>query len=1167
MTRLEDIRVNSQVRGLVANDTVTIKHAQMFGDQALEVTYADSTGHTASQLIYRDQESDLELVTQSRPLSFVADGALFRLAAEANRIRLAYLFDPLIAVNTSSIQPLPHQITAVYETMLGRQPLRFLLADDPGAGKTVMTGLLIKELIIRGDVGKCLIVAPGSLVEQWQDELDQKFNLSFDIMTNDAIASSRTGNWFLEHDLCLCRLDKLSRNEDLQAQLECVDWDLVIVDEAHKMSATYFSGEVQTTKRFKLGRLLSAHTRQLLLLTATPHNGKEEDFQLFLSLLDGDRFEGKPRDAVHTIDAADLMRRLVKEKLVTMEGKPLFPARFAYTLRFDLSKDEEILYEGVTNYVREEFNRADNLEKNRRGTVGFALTILQRRLASSPEAIYQSLRRRRERLEKRLREEQLLKRGAEARLSGLGGAPALSEEEIDDIEDAPENELEIEEQRVVDLATASLTISELEAEIDTLRRLEKLALQVRRSGQDTKWQRLADALNDNQLMFHSDRRRRKLVIFTEHRDTLNYLQDRLSTLLGDPEAIVMIHGQTPRDQRRALQESFTNNPDVLVFLATDAAGEGINLQRAHLMVNYDLPWNPNRLEQRFGRIHRIGQREVCHLWNLVAHNTREGDVYLRLLEKLEQESKSLGGAVFDVLGKVFQDTSLRDVLIKAIRKGDDPETKAWLDKVVDSELNHEHLRQLLNERALSDETLDASKVQEIREMMQRAEARRLQPHYIGAFFTEAFGLLGGRLFPKEEGRFEIRNVPFEVRQRDRVTGRRAPVLKAYERITFLKDRVRVDGKPPAALVAPGHPLLDAVIDLTLEKHRELLRQGSVLVDPNDPGTDPRLLLCLESAVNEGPSVDAGAPRTISRRLQFVELTESGKTCPAGYAPYLDYQPPTEEQRTVMATLLDAPWLRDNVERRAQAFAVSELVPDHLREVKTRREAHITKTMQQVHDRLTREIVYWNNRAAQLDLEEQAGKVNAKLNASQARQRADTLAERLRARMTRLESEKRIVPLPPTIVGGALVVPAGWFGITSSNKVAEEPPAYGAPSKEIELLAMKAVLDSERTLGFTPRDVSSENRGYDIESLDPQNGNLRFIEVKGRIHGATAVSLTRNEVLTALNKPESWYLAIVFVENGKASEPLYFREPFRDGLQFAAASVMIPIDGIPTSSGA
>ncbi len=1166
MTRLEDIRVNCQIRGLIANATVTVKHAQMFGDQAAEVTYADSEGRTASQLVYRDQEANLDIVTQSRPLSFVADGALFRIAAEAHRIRLAYLFDPLIAVTTSNIQPLPHQITAVYETMLSRQPLRFLLADDPGAGKTIMTGLLVKELMIRGDVSKCLIVAPGSLVEQWQDELNQKFGLAFDIMTNEAIAASRTGNWFLEHDLCLCRLDKLSRNEDIHAQLQSVDWDLVIVDESHKMSATYNGGELKTTKRFRLGRLLSEHTRQLLLLTATPHNGKDEDFQLFLSLLDGDRFEGIPRDNAHTIDAGDLMRRMVKEKLVTMEGKPLFPERFAYTLQFELSDDESALYEQVTSYVRDEFNRADKLENvNRRGTVGFALTILQRRLASSPEAIYQSLRRRRERLEKRLREEKMLKRGAEAQLSTTG-APAFSAEEIDDIEDAPDSEMELEEQRVVDLATAALTISELESEIETLRRLEKAALQVRRSGQDTKWQRLADALNDNPLMFHKDRRRRKLVVFTEHRDTLNYLHERLSTLLGDPEAIVVVHGQTARDQRRALQEAFMNNPDVLVFLATDAAGEGINLQRAHLMINYDLPWNPNRLEQRFGRIHRIGQRDTCHLWNLVAQNTREGEVYLRLLEKLDEARKALQGQVFDVLGQVFQDTSLREVLIQAIRKGENPATRKWLDQVIDEELDQEHLRRLIDERSLSNDSLDASRVQEIREMMQRAEARRLQPHYIGSFFAEAFDHLGGRLIPKEEGRFEIRNVPFEVRQRDRVTGRRAPVLKAYERVTFLKDRTRLDGKPPAALIAPGHPLLDAVIDLILEKHRELLRQGSVLVDPNDDGTTPRLMLCLESAISEGPTTGTdGAARTVSRRLQFVELDEAGQTHPAGYAPYLDYQPASDGQNSAAAPLLDASWLSNDVERRAVGFAVGQLVPDHLREVRVRREAHITKAMQQVHERLTREIVYWNNRAAQLDLQEQAGKVNAKLNASQARQRADTLAERLRARMVKLESEKRIVPLPPTIVGGALVIPAGWFGAAHedemSSRVAEEPATYGKPSRESEATAMAAVMNEERQRGFEPRDVSKENRGYDIESLDPKTGNLRFIEVKGRVAGAGAIMLTRNEVLTALNKPESWFLAVVFIENGRAEAPRYYREPFREGLQFAAASVCLDLAGL------
>lgn len=1166
MARLQDITVNAQVRGLIPNNVVTVKHAQMFGDQALQVTFADSAGRTAQQLVYRDQEAQLEIVTQTRPLSFSADGASFRLAAEAHRIRLGYLFDPMIAVNTSAVDPLPHQITAVYETMLSRQPLRFLLADDPGAGKTIMTGLLLKELIIRGDVVKCLIVAPGGLVEQWQDELDQKFNLAFDIMTNDAIQASRTGNWFLEHDLCLCRLDKLSRNEDIQAQLQCVDWDLVIVDEAHKMSATYFGGEIKTTKRFRLGRMLSEHTRQLLLLTATPHNGKEEDFQLFLSIIDGDRFEGKFRDGVHMVDAADLMRRMVKEKLVTMEGKPLFPERFAYTLKFELSDDEAALYEEVTNYVREEFNRADNLDKSRRGTVGFALTILQRRLASSPEAIFQSLRRRRERLEKRLREEKLLKRGAEVRLSN--DLPTLSEEEIQDIEDAPESEIEIEEERVVDLATAALTIAELEAEIETLRRLEKKAQQVRRAGTDAKWQKVAEALQDNPLMFTASGQRRKLVIFTEHRDTLGYLRERLSALLGNPEAIVTVHGQTPRDQRRALQESFMSNPDVLVFLATDAAGEGINLQRSHLMINYDLPWNPNRLEQRFGRIHRIGQREICHLWNLVAEGTREGDVFVRLLEKLEQERDSLGGAVFDVLGKVFQATALKDLLIEAIREGDRPEVRARLDQVIEHEFNHEHIRDLLDQRSLANETLDQSKVQEIREMMDRAEARKLQPHYISAFFTEAFEKLGGRLAPREDGRFEIRHVPFEIRQRDRATGRRAPVLKAYERVTFFKNRVRVEGKPPAALIAPGHPLLDAVIDLTLEKHRDLLREGTVLVDPNDTGREPRLLLCLESAISEGGAADGSAqPRTVSRRLQFVEMNATDGTRPAGYAPYLDYAPTTSEQAEASKTLLDADWLQSDVEQRAIGFGVQHLIPEHLKEVRTRREVHITKSMQQVHERLTREIVYWNNRAARLELEEQAGKVNAKLNATQARTRADGLAERLRSRMARLEAEKRIVPLPPTIPGGALVIPAGWFAAqqTEKSRLAEEPPAYGHDNKKSEALAMAAVMAAEQEQGYEPTDVSSQNRGYDIESRDPVTGHLRFIEVKGRVAGAAIVTLTRNEILTALNKPEAWFLAIVSLESGVAARPRYFKEPFREGLEFATASMNIQISQLPASA--
>ena len=385
--------------------------------EALELTYKDPSGHVANELLYRDDEPRLEIVEQGRPWSFDGDGHLFRLVSEAHRIRLAHLFDPVLAVHTSLVEPLPHQITAVYEAMLPRQPLRFLLADDPGAGKTIMAGLLIKELIVRGDLQRCLVVCPGSLAEQWQDELYRRFQLPFDILTNDKLEAARTGNWFMENDLVIARLDKLSRNEDVQEKLKAPDcrWDLVVCDEAHKLSATFFGREVKYTKRYKLGQLLATLTRHFLLMTATPHNGKEENFQLFLALLDGDRFEGRFRDGVHQVEVSDLMRRMVKESLLKFDGTPLFPERIAYTVPYKLSDAEARLYKQVTDYVREEFNRAEALQNDKRaGTVGFALTILQRRLASSPEAIYQSLRRRRERLEKRIRELELLQRGAAA---------------------------------------------------------------------------------------------------------------------------------------------------------------------------------------------------------------------------------------------------------------------------------------------------------------------------------------------------------------------------------------------------------------------------------------------------------------------------------------------------------------------------------------------------------------------------------------------------------------------------------------------------------------------------------------------------------------------------------------------------------------------------------
>ncbi len=347
MARLEDLRPNAVLRGILPDCAVTLINVQWFGSEAVEITYKDPGGRLGSEILYRDKEASLELVEAGRPWSFDGDGALFRLVAEAHRIRLAHLFDPVLAVHTSLVDPLPHQITAVYEAMLPRQPLRFLLADDPGAGKTIMPGLLIKELLARGDLQRCLIVCPGSLAKQWQDELFQRFALPFEILTTDKLESARTGNWFLEQDLVIARLDKLARNEEIQAKLAVPDcrWDLVICDEAHKLSASFFGGEIKYTKRHKLGQLLAGLTRHFLLLTATPHNGKEEDFQLFLSLLDGDRFEGRFRDWVHAADVSDLMRRMVKEQLLKFDGTPLFPERRAYTVPYQISIAEaRLLY-------------------------------------------------------------------------------------------------------------------------------------------------------------------------------------------------------------------------------------------------------------------------------------------------------------------------------------------------------------------------------------------------------------------------------------------------------------------------------------------------------------------------------------------------------------------------------------------------------------------------------------------------------------------------------------------------------------------------------------------------------------------------------------------------------------------------------------------------------
>lgn len=347
-TRLEDLVPGVEVLGVVGAHSVTVVQVEWHGQNFITLTFKDQTGKTDQVVIGRDKEPSLKVTSSGTGPAFDGDPESWRIGAEALRIHYAALFDPMLAITTSDLDALPHQITAVYGELLPRTPLRFLLADDPGAGKTIMAGLYIKELILRGDLARCLIVSPGGLADQWQDELFEKFGLKFEILSRAMVDADMHGELFVDHPLMIARMDMLSRDEDLQAKLERSDWDLIVVDEAHRMSAHYFGQELKTTKRYQLGLMLGKICRHLLLMTATPHAGNKENFQLLLALLDGDRFEGKYRDGVHSMDIDDMMRRMVKEELLTMEGTPLFPERRAYTVPYALSDEEQELYEAVS---------------------------------------------------------------------------------------------------------------------------------------------------------------------------------------------------------------------------------------------------------------------------------------------------------------------------------------------------------------------------------------------------------------------------------------------------------------------------------------------------------------------------------------------------------------------------------------------------------------------------------------------------------------------------------------------------------------------------------------------------------------------------------------------------------------------------------------------------
>lgn len=850
-----------RVHGLVHGSVAEIISVTYIGTRAL-IRFRDDFGLDSTRTLGARELANVRPV-DGAALTLAASHDDFWLAIEALRLRFAHLLNPLLAVASSNLEPLPHQVQAVYDYLLREHPLRFLLADDPGAGKTIMAGLFIKETLARGWVQRCLIVVPGSLAEQWKEELEEKFGLAFEIFDTSMVNGVPPNTNPLEsHPFLIARLDQFARNQSLVDVIARSPYDLAIFDEAHKLSARAWGSRIVKSRRFEFGETIRDLSPSLLLMTATPHSGKEGDFQRFLSLLESGTSPSPITDAV----GVGLMRRLVKEQLVRLDGTRLFPERRANTVAYRLSTLERSLYEDVSEYVREEMNKVADEETQR--TVGFALLVLQRRLASSPQAILRSLTRRRDRLQAEvIRLEHADRRLAETLAASFDLQP-------DDPDDLSSADAETYEDDTASVATAARSLADLETEILVLDRLVRRAEAVRGAHVDAKWDALAELLTSPQ-MYDEDGLRRKIVIFTEHRDTLEYLEDRLFEVLPAKTGVEVIHGAISRDERRLAQVRFTQGRDSSILLATDAAGEGVNLQAAHLMVNYDIPWNPNRLEQRFGRIHRIGQRHVCHLWNLVAVDTREGDVFATLLEKLEVQRQALGDQVFDVLGQVLTDASLEQLLSRALDGAAGDEVRSALDRV------SRDIETAVQERAAGVSSLTPKQIAALRKSMQLSQAGSFQPGMVRDFTLRAMATLQGVI--EQHGQtWRIRHVPESARS---TFG--SSVRPRYDAVTFERSEGPILSSVVPEFIAPGHPVLGALVKTVDQTLGKALIEG-VMLEDDRASSDYTLVTVL---------TDTASPE--QRALTTYAVTSGAGECtPADPALYTSLGPGTGQPADV-----------------------------------------------------------------------------------------------------------------------------------------------------------------------------------------------------------------------------------------------------------------------------
>ena len=1074
------IKEGNIIKGPFWNEPVKIEKIEEIGEYIRIVGSTIHSKQYVNQIIKKQDTNKLEKVESKFDLSSNPENVFFLI--EATRFKYASLFDPLLAMNVSKIDPLPFQIEAVYGYVLKQPHIRFLIADDPGAGKTIMAGLILKELKLRGLAKRILIVVPGHLRDQWRRELKEKFDETFVILDRNTFNAHYGENPWEKSDQIITSMD-FAKQDEIITTLSSANWDIVIVDEAHKMSAYKYGEKTQKTQRYKLGETLSRNSNHLIFLTATPHKGDPENFRLFLDLLIPGFFATNKmvEESLKNKDNPLFIRRL-KEDLKDFEGKPIFTRRFPVTIKFHLSEVEKELYNEVSRYVLEQYNKAIQSDKKR--NVAFALVILQRRMASSTYALLKSLERRKEKLEKIFKGEEKQKE------------ISIDYEEIEDLEEKERWKKEEEWESL----TLAKDPEELKREIETLSNLIEAASQIINNEEEVKLKELRKAIEEGFKKIKDMNGNPKVLIFTESKDTLEYLVKKIRTW---GYKVNYIHGGMNIDERIKAEKIFRDETEIMV--ATEAAGEGINLQFCHIMINYDIPWNPNRLEQRMGRIHRYGQQKDVYIFNLVAEDTREGKVLAKLFDKLEEIKNKLGSdRVFDVIGDVFEGKNLYQIILDAVTN-----TKSMDEilKELDIKPDEEYIskiKEALGE-TLATKFIDYTR---IKEMAEKAKEYRLIPEYVEEFFKKVFVKTGGKYRETKDGFIAIDSVPYEIRkiaESPEFKNRYGIVMRRYPKATFDKDIAFKN--PDAEFISFGHPLFEIILKWVVDKYGEEAKRGAVFKDPS--GRLNGYIWFYLGEVKDGKGEIAG------RKIMAIYLSANAQSVD-------DANKVREINPAVLWDLVPAKNVKDSVnisekeKYKMLGFTIQsvekykeEVSQERKRQSKIKKKYGL-KSLDYLIGKLDADLAELYERQAKGE------KVDLPIrNKEEQKQRYEEAMKELKIE---IEQEQSLLISMPELLTIIRVVP-------EKNEMVE--------SEEIERIGMEIAIEYEKEHGRVPEDVSKENLGFDIRSIDKRIGETRYIEVKARA-GEGEVALTPNEWFKAKRFKEQYFLYVV---SNAATKPI------------------------------